>query len=85
MHRDRYELWHSIIDQNAARCVLEVGVWEGDFASRTLSNCPSIARYYMLDAWRPLANWNKPLNLPASDMGRRTSALWLPWHSRPSV
>ncbi len=68
MHRDRYELWHSIIDQNAARCVLEVGVWEGDFASRALSNCPSITRYYMLDAWRPLANWNKPLNLPASDM-----------------
>lgn len=68
MHRDRYEIWRSIISENAARSVLEVGVWEGDFSSRMLSNCPSIARYYMLDAWRPLANWNKPLNLPASEM-----------------
>jgi len=37
-------------------------VWRGDFAAEILAKCPSIKRYYMLDPWRPLPEWNKPLN-----------------------
>ena len=42
--------------------MVEVGVHEGDFASKILKECDSIEKYYMIDPWRHLDNWNKPLN-----------------------
>lgn len=33
-----------------------------------LTHCPNITRYYLLDPWRPLANWSKPLNVSADQM-----------------
>jgi predicted O-methyltransferase YrrM len=58
----RLDLWARIIDHLQAQSILEVGVWKGAFAAYMLSECSSIRRYYMLDAWRKLDRWNKPCN-----------------------
>ena len=42
---------------------LELGVLRGAFAEHVLRQCPGIARYYMLDPWRHLDDWNKPANV----------------------
>jgi hypothetical protein len=41
---------------------LEVGVLRGAFAEHILRECQCITRYYMLDPWRHLGDWNKPAN-----------------------
>ena len=43
--------------------MVEVGVYRGEFASRVLKRCDSLEKYYMIDPWRHLDNWNKPANL----------------------
>jgi hypothetical protein len=40
----------------------EIGVYRGRFAAEMLAACSSIQRYYMVDPWRHLDNWNKPAN-----------------------
>ena len=40
----------------------EIGVWKGEFAETLLARCPSVERYYMVDPWRALGDWNRPLN-----------------------
>lgn len=40
----------------------EVGVYRGEFAAKILRRVPQISRYYMIDPWRRLDNWNKPAN-----------------------
>lgn len=60
---DRHDLWARILVRTKPRTMIEVGVWEGEFASATLRAVPSIKRYFMLDPWRHLADWNKPLNV----------------------
>ena len=42
--------------------MVEVGVYRGDFAAALLQQCPDISRYYMIDPWKHLDNWNKPAN-----------------------
>ena len=44
----------------------EVGVWTGAFARAILERCPEIGRYYMIDPWASLDDWNKPLNVTQS-------------------
>jgi len=41
----------------------EVGVYTGRFASYILKGCESIEKYYMIDPWRHLDNFNKPENM----------------------
>ncbi|MHB8530317.1 MAG: class I SAM-dependent methyltransferase [Caulobacteraceae bacterium] len=62
---DRLDLWTKILSQLEPRRVLEIGIWRGSFAARLLARCPSIQTYYMVDPWRPLADWNKPKNVDA--------------------
>lgn len=64
--KDRYSLWKTILNTLEAETVLEVGVWKGEFSASILMRCPSIKRYFMLDPWRPLQQWNKPLNVESS-------------------
>lgn len=40
----------------------EIGIYRGDFARVMLERCPSIERYWMVDPWRHLSDWNKPAN-----------------------
>ncbi|HSB03203.1 MAG TPA: class I SAM-dependent methyltransferase [Anaerolineales bacterium] len=42
---------------------MEVGVWKGDFAKEILERCELIDRYYMIDPWANLPDWNKPFNV----------------------
>jgi len=65
----REAMWSNIIQQMQARRVLELGVLRGAFAEQILLRCPDIERYYMLDPWRHLDDWNKPSNFaqPAFD------------------
>ncbi len=58
----RQEIWAHIIQRVQAKDVLELGVLRGGFAEPILRQCPSIVRYYMLDPWRHLDDWNKPAN-----------------------
>jgi len=59
----RLDLWGRWLRIAQVRTVLEVGVWKGDFAKHILQECESIERYYMLDPWAHLPDWNKPLNV----------------------
>ena len=59
----RQDIWLQIIEKVQAKDFLELGVLRGDYAEIILRNCPSIARYYMLDPWRHLEDWNKPSNV----------------------
>ena len=60
--RDRISLWIELLSRIKPRTALEVGVWKGEFAASMLGATPSIVRYYMIDPWRRLDHWNKPLN-----------------------
>ena len=58
----RLELWCRFIRASQIKTVAEIGVYEGDFAVKVLEECPTIERYYMVDPWRHLDDWNKPAN-----------------------
>ena len=58
----RLELWSRFLNGIEARTVAEVGVYMGHFAGHVLDTCPSVDRYYMIDPWRHLEDWNKPAN-----------------------
>ncbi|MCF3936050.1 class I SAM-dependent methyltransferase [Acuticoccus sp. M5D2P5] len=57
----RTALWASIFEAMEAREALEIGVWKGAFAASMLAS-PRLTRYFMLDPWRILPQWNKPFN-----------------------
>jgi len=42
--------------------MVEIGVYRGDFAAALLERCAGITKYYMIDPWKHLDNWNKPAN-----------------------
>jgi len=58
----RPEFWVEFVRGAQLRRMVEVGVYQGDFAAALLQQCESITKYYMLDPWRHLADWNKPFN-----------------------
>ncbi len=58
----RLDLWVEFIQSCGVRQMAEVGVYRGDFAAAILQRCPSLIRYYMVDPWRHLSDWNKPSN-----------------------
>ena len=63
---NRYALWIELINrisQDRKVTVAEIGVWEGDFAQQILKNCPNVEKYYLVDPWRHLSDWKKPLNV----------------------
>ena len=60
--KSRLELWVEFIESCGVREMAEVGVYRGDFAAVLLQRCPGLTRYYMVDPWRHLNDWNKPSN-----------------------
>ena len=58
----RVDLWIDFIRRARVRKMVEIGVYRGDFATELLKQCDSISKYYMIDPWRHLNNWNKPAN-----------------------
>jgi hypothetical protein len=65
--KNRFELCASILNAVEAKEFDEIGVWKGEFAAWILHNCPSILRYFMIDPWISLSNWNKPANVSDED------------------
>jgi hypothetical protein len=58
----RIEFWAEFIRRMQIKRMVEVGVYQGDFAAEMLQQCEQVTRYYMVDPWRHLADWNKPAN-----------------------
>ena len=61
----RIDLWQKIVAAIEAQTVAEIGVWKGDFAKEILDQCPNVNKYYMVDPWANLPDWNKPFNVKA--------------------
>jgi Methyltransferase domain len=59
----RLQLWEQLVKAIDAKVVAEVGVWKGEYAEFMLKQCAGIERYYMIDPWATLPDWNKPLNV----------------------
>ena len=70
MLKNRYHLWKNVVDSISSEekkvKVFEIGVWKGDFALHILSKCENIEKYFLIDPWRNLEDWNKPFNVPDS-------------------
>ena len=62
----REALWIEFIRRHRLQSLAELGVARGVFAEALLQNCPDITRYYLIDPWKHLEDWNKPAN-KASD------------------
>lgn len=61
--RSRLDLLSHIILTAKAQEVAEIGVWKGEFASYILSSCKGVRKYYLIDPWKKLDDWNKPFNV----------------------
>jgi hypothetical protein len=59
----RVGLWKDILATVDVRVAAEFGVWKGNFASKILTNCEFIERYYMVDPWAYLPDWNRAKNV----------------------
>jgi hypothetical protein len=60
--RTRAELWMEFIRRLRVQRMAEIGVYRGAFAAFILERCDSIEKYFMIDPWKHLADWNKPAN-----------------------
>jgi hypothetical protein len=59
---NRLAFWSEFVRAAEVRSVAEVGVYRGAYAQHILDECSSVERYYMVDPWRHLEDWNKPAN-----------------------
>ena len=59
----RIHLWERILRATNVKTMLEVGIWKGEYAQQILTQCEFIQRYYMIDPWANLPDWNKPFNV----------------------
>jgi len=62
----RLELWPQILSRANVRSMAEVGVWKGEFAESILGKCDFLSRYYLIDPWAHLPDWNKPFNVDSA-------------------
>lgn len=60
--QSRLDFWCRFIAASKVRNMAEIGVYEGDFAAAVLESCQSLEKYYLVDPWRHLDDWNKPAN-----------------------
>lgn len=60
--QSRSDFWASFIRENNCRQIAEVGVYKGIFAQDMLKSNDLIEKYYLIDPWRNLSDWNKPAN-----------------------
>jgi len=64
----RQNFWMEFINSSGVQQAAEIGVYRGDFALTLLQSCPGLARYYMIDPWKHLTDWNKPANHPDAQL-----------------
>lgn len=56
-------MWLRLLRTRALESAAEIGSWKGDFAKVILSNFSNLTKYYMIDPWAHLLDWNKPFNV----------------------
>lgn len=61
--RDRFDMWADFVSKTNVRSIVEVGVWKGAFSRSVMERCEGISEYHLVDPWRNLPLWNKPLNV----------------------
>ncbi|MEM9273586.1 MAG: class I SAM-dependent methyltransferase [Cyanobacteria bacterium P01_F01_bin.143] len=61
--QSKIQLWNRILRATKVKTMVEVGVWKGNFAAKILKRCKFIEKYYMIDPWAKLPDWNKPFNV----------------------
>ena len=59
----RFDLSLRLLRTRPLESAAEIGVWKGDFAKVILSNFSNLTKYYMIDPWAHLLDWNKPFNV----------------------
>src|SRR5260370_16700191 len=59
----RFDLWLRLLHTASLESAAEIGVWKGDFAQAILANFSVLTKYYMIDPWAHLPDWNKPFNV----------------------
>ena len=64
---NRFDLIKNIINYLNCKTVLELGVYKGDFSKYILDNCSKIKKYFCLDPWHHLNDWDKPSNISELD------------------
>lgn len=74
---DRFDFWVNICNHFSFKEILEIGVYKGDFSAKLLRGCESIRKYYMIDPWQNLENWNKPCNVSNEDFEKIHNELLL--------
>lgn len=67
---DRLNLWIEFIRRTQVRRMVEIGVYQGDFAAAILERCDDIEKYFLLDPWRHLTAWKKPFNTDNANFER---------------
>ena len=60
--KDRFQLWSKFVDFYSIEQIAEIGVYKGDFSKHLLEFSRSIKKYYLIDPWRNIEDWNKPAN-----------------------
>lgn len=58
----RPDLMARILNALKIERMAEIGVWKGNFAAQMLRDVPSLTDYHLIDPWRQLDDWDKPLN-----------------------
>jgi len=64
----RENFWVEFINSLGLQQIAEIGVYRGDFAQTLLRRCEGLTRYYMIDPWKHLTEWNKPANHPDAQL-----------------
>lgn len=59
----RLQLWNRVLTAANVMTMAEIGVWKGEFATQILEQCAFVRRYYLIDPWATLPDWNKPFNV----------------------
>lgn len=60
--KNRKALLLTLFEQLGASQMAEIGVWKGDLAQAVQNHLPDVEKYILVDPWRNLPDWNKPLN-----------------------
>ncbi len=60
-------IWVNFVRSMKFKSMVEIGVFAGDFANGILRNCDSIDKYYMIDPWRYIDNYNAKANRSDSE------------------
>src|ERR1700740_2726634 len=62
LSKSRSEFWSRLANALKIETMAEIGVYRGEFAADMLRLVPGLKKYFLLDPWRHLDDWNKPSN-----------------------